>query len=398
MHRVVVAVCIALISLVACTTLDRAPVPEAQVNEVTVLGRDDLRYWGDKVGVAPAQLLEKYGRLESHFPGIMHREHHYLVLSGGAENGAYGAGVLTGWTETGERPEFTLVTGISTGALIAPFAFLGSDYDAQLRTLYTTMGSDDLFERKGWLSILGSDSMADTSPFQNQIARFLTDAVLDAIAAEYLRGRQLYIGTTNLDAARPVVWNITRIAASGHPDAYPLIRSLFLASAALPGMFPPVYVPVEGNHNQPLDEMHVDGGVTAQLFFIPGDVDWQAMQTLLDVQGTPTLYVIRNAKMDAKYQPVAPNLMAIGGRTIGSLIRTQGMGDIYRLLYLSERDHIRLKATWIPADAVTDVKIDEVFDTDYMRALFEYGRQKALAGEIWLGDSDRLNKQTERAQ
>lgn len=379
------------LSLCGCSSVERQPVPESMSESVTVLGRDDLREWGDEIGITPTDILKKYGELETVFPAIMHREHHYLVLSGGAEDGAYGAGVLAGWSEAGTRPEFTMVTGISTGALIAPFAFLGSEYDPVLEAIYTTLGSKDLYTQRSWLSLFTADAVGDTTPFKASIARFLDDRTLDAIAAEYLRGRQLLIGTTNLDAGRPVIWNVTRIAASGHPDAYPFIRSLFLASAALPGLFPPVYVPVEGPQGQPMDEMHVDGGVTAQLFFAPSNIDWSEVIRLLDVKGTPTLYLIRNSRVESRYQTVDPNLKAIAGRTIGTLIRTQGVGDIYRLLYLSERDHIRIKSTWIPVDAVEDVSIDEVFDTDYMKALYQYGRERALSDRLWFIKGASIN-------
>ncbi|MBY5920441.1 patatin-like phospholipase family protein [Ferrimonas balearica] len=348
-----------------------------------MLGRQDLREWGDHVGVTPTDTMQKYGELETVFPAIMHREHHYLVLSGGAEDGAYGAGLLTGWSATGTRPEFTMVTGISTGALIAPFAFLGPEYDSVLETIYTTLGSKDLYTQRNWLSLFNADALADTSPFEESIARFMNDQTLDAIAAEYHRGRQLFIGTTNLDAGRPVIWNVTRIAASGHPDAYPFIRSLFRASAALPGLFPPVYVPVRGPEGQVMDEMHVDGGVTAQLFFAPSDMDWSEVMRLLDVKGKPTLYLIRNSRVESRYQAIDPNLKSIAGRTIGTLIRTQGVGDIYRLMFLAERDQIQIKATWIPVNAVNDITIDEVFDTDYMQALYQFGQERALSGKVW---------------
>ncbi len=374
-------VCVTL--LCACATVERHPVPESMQDAVTVLGRDDVRDWGDKVGVAPTEALRRHGELEAVYPAIMHREHHYLVLSGGAEDGAYGAGVLTAWSETGTRPEFTMVTGISTGALIAPFAFLGPEYDGVLEQIYTTLGGKDIYSSRSWLTLFTADGLVDTAPFAASIETFLNDQTLDAIAAEFHRGRQLFIGTTNLDAGRPVIWNITRIAASGHPDAYPFIRALFLASAAMPGLFPPVYLPVRGPDGELMDEMHVDGGVTAQLFFAPSNMDWSEVMRLLDVKGKPTLYLIRNSRLESRYEAVEPNLKAIAGRTIGTLIRTQGIGDIYRLMYLSERDHINIKATWIPVDAVSDVPVNEVFDSTYMNALYRYGRQRVFSGEAW---------------
>jgi predicted acylesterase/phospholipase RssA len=195
----------------------------------------------------------------------MGREHDYLVLSGGGGNGAFGAGLLAGWTAHGSRPEFQIVSGVSTGALIAPFAFLGPAYDGTLRDVYTRYSTEDLVESRSLLSIVRGDAALSTARLRALIAHYLDDAVIAAIAAEGARGRSLFVGTTNLDAGRPVVWDITRIAAHGTPAARELIYDVILASTAIPGAFPPVMIQVEA-HGLRYDEMHVDGGVTSQLF------------------------------------------------------------------------------------------------------------------------------------
>ena len=163
---------------------------------------------------------------------------HFLALSGGADDGAFGAGVLVGWTETGQRPEFELVTGISAGALIAPFAFLGPSYDPQLRALFTEIAPSDVVQLgRLALSVLFREALADTAPLARLIERHADAAMLQAIAAEHQRGRLLLIGTVNLDVGRPVIWNIGAIAASGHPEALNLFRRILLASASIPGAF-----------------------------------------------------------------------------------------------------------------------------------------------------------------
>jgi predicted acylesterase/phospholipase RssA len=173
-----------------------------------------------------------------------------------------------GWSGTGTRPSFKLVTGISTGALIAPFAFLGPAYDQQLRDVYTGIGPDDVYERRLLLSAIFSDALTSTDPLFHLIARYANADMLAAIAREYDRGRLLLIGTTNLDVQRPVIWNIGAIAKTGQPAALDLFRKILLASASVPGVFPPVLIDVEaaGAHYQ---EMHVDGGAAAQTFLIP---------------------------------------------------------------------------------------------------------------------------------
>jgi predicted acylesterase/phospholipase RssA len=161
-----------------------------------------------------------------------------LAISGGGENGAFGAGLLVGWTAAGARPVFKGVTGISTGALTAPFAFLGSAYDDKLREVYTTITGKDVLESRGIYGVLFQDSMADNAPLRKTVAKYVDQAMLDAIGKESKKGRILLIGTTNLDAMRPVIWNIGAIANSGQPDRLKLVQDILVASAAIPGAFP----------------------------------------------------------------------------------------------------------------------------------------------------------------
>ena len=372
-----------LLFLAGCSGTVRQPLPADVHQQATVLGRNDLRYWGDAVPESRMSWFYESRKLATGYEGIINREHNYLVLSGGGENGAYGAGVLVGWSEVGSRPEFTIVTGISTGALTAPFAFLGVDYDPMLTEVYTTLGTSNIFELRSVFKLAGKESLADTAPMQRTLESYVDDTMVAALAREYRRGRRLQIGTTNLDAGRPVVWDITRIAATGHPEAKNLIHKVLLASAALPGLFPPVYINVEAPDGKRYDEMHVDGGATAQMFFYPANVDWEDVARRFGVRGAPTVYVIRNSKVRPRYEPVKPRMSAIGGRTVSSLIRTQGIGDFYRILALAERDGLELQISWIPEEAVSDVLSDEPFDPDFMRALFEYGYQRVSEGDAW---------------
>ncbi len=368
----------------ACSAILRNPVPEQYHLDTTVLDRSDLRFWGDRRDrvIHPIFQHAEDGTLEQHFSGILRREHNYLAISGGGANGAYGAGVLRGWSESGTRPEFTLVTGISTGALTAPFAFLGSDYDRQLQTVYTTLDTSRIILRRSIFSIVRGDSLVDSTPLAEILRKHITEDMIAKIAAEYRRGRGLYVVTTNLDAGRPVIWNITRIAASGHPDAPALIRKVLLASASIPGVFPPVYMRVQAPDGTSYDEMHVDGGTSAQLFLYPSSADWRALLDILEVPGRPKAYLIRNSRFLPDYDPVRARLGAIAGRSIDSLIRTQGIGDTYRITALAKRDGVDVKLTWIPPTAVRDPG-NEIFDPEYMSELFEYGYQRALAGEAW---------------
>lgn len=302
---------------------------------------------------------------------------HYLAISGGGDNGAYGAGFLNGWTAAGTRPEFKIVTGVSTGALIAPFAFLGPKYDHVLEQVYTATSQKDIFTRRGLLRGIFSDAMADTRPLARLIASHVNRQLLDEIAAEYAEGRVLLVGTANLDTLEPVVWNMTAIAASQDPNSIELFRSILLASASIPGVFPPVMIDVDvaGTHYQ---EMHVDGGTTAQVFFYPPSVDLTQMGA---ANRKRVLYIIRNARLDADWASVERRTMPIATRAIASLTRTQGIGDLYRIFVTTQRDDIDFNLTFIPPTFNTPHTED--FDTNYMRELYATGKQIAEAGYQW---------------
>jgi hypothetical protein len=314
----------------------------------------------------------------------MDRPHNYLIISGGGEDGAFGAGLLAGWSAAGTRPEFQVVTGVSTGALIAPFAFLGPSYDKQLQEVYTRYSSADLIEIRNIFSILSGDAAADTVPLQRLLERYVDDQVVAAIAAEGRRGRSLLVGTTNLDAGRPVTWDLTRIAASGSPAAKRLIQQVILASASIPGAFPPVVIDVEANGRR-FQELHVDGGVTSQLFLSPSGIDWQLVAERLRVDGKPQLYVIRNAKLTPTWESVPQRVLPILARTVSTLIRTQGVGDLAQIYLLAKRDGLGYNLAWIPLNFTDTPK--EAFDRDYMRKLFTLGYDLAAKGYPWLREA-----------
>ena len=179
--------------------------------------------------------------------------------------------MLNGWTASGTRPEFNVVTGISTGAVIVPFAFLGSTYDDVLKRIYTQHGTSDALQFRSLLPALLGESAADAAGMKKLIETYVSDGAIQAIAKAHENGRLLLIGTTKLDAGRPEVWNIGEIAGTGSKAALKLIRDIILASASIPGVFPPVMIQYQSG-GQVYDEMHVDGGVTRQVFLFPAGV------------------------------------------------------------------------------------------------------------------------------
>ena len=302
-----------------------------------------------------------------------------LAVSGGGADGAFGAGLLTGWTEAGTRPEFKLVTGVSTGALTAPFAFLGSAWDPQLTAVYTGIKSADVFEKRNFTAAIWNDAMTDTAPLWRLISRYVNQEMMAAIAGEYAKGRLLLIGTTDLDARRPVIWNIGAIATSGQPQALDLFRKILLASAAIPAFFPPVLIDVEvnGRHYQ---EMHVDGGAIAQMFLYPPAL---AQAELLRTKRPRSIHawLIRNSRLDPDWASVERSTMGIAQDSIATMIQTSGMNDVNRIYFTTARDRVDYNLAYIGPDFT--LKATEDFDPVFMRALYDYGRAKARAGYPW---------------
>jgi predicted acylesterase/phospholipase RssA len=274
------------------------------------------------------------------------------------------------------------VTGVSTGALTAPFAFLGPAYDPQLRAVYTDLTLADIAESRGLIRAVFHDSLADTAPLFRTISRYLDEPMLAAIARAYEGGRLLLIGTTHLDAQVPVIWNIGAIAASGHPRALDLVRRVLLASASIPGAFAPVMldVMVDGEAKQ---EMHVDGGAFAQAFLYPASVGTARRDRLRrgtaaqDVQA----FVIRNARLDPEWANVERRTLGIAGRAISTMIAASGYNDVLRIYSATQRDGVDFNLAFIGADF--DQELPAPFDQAYMRALFQYGFERGRRGFEW---------------
>jgi predicted acylesterase/phospholipase RssA len=372
-----------------CATMPRREaVPAGLVTAATVSGLPDgVRYFprdAEDVRQFERDFVDSWAKERA----SLHAQGHdgplppaeYLAISGGGDNGAFGAGLLNGWTKAGTRPRFKLVTGVSTGALIAPFAFLGPDYDDRLRSLYTGVSLKDIAEPRSVFSAFFGDAMADTSPLYGLVKRYVTQALLDAIAAEYEKGRILLVGTTNLDARRPVLWNITKIAAARAPGGLALVHKILMASAAIPGTFPPVMIDVEAA-GRSYQEMHVDGGTSNQVFVYPVAADLAKLSAEHDADRQRTLYVIRNARLDPEWAQVDRRTLPIALRAIACLIQYQGMGDLYRIFTITRRDHVDFNLAYIPETFKTPHESE--FDTAYMRSLYDLAYGVAVEGHEW---------------
>jgi predicted acylesterase/phospholipase RssA len=362
----------------------RAPVPEPLVASANVPGYSQIRIWGDDgAGITPEMVATATAQAKAAAqadPSANILDRKFLSVSGGGSNGAFGAGLLVGWSEAGTRPKFDIVTGISTGSLIAPFAFLGSAYDKSLREAYTEVTGEDLYRKKGILGIIGSESVADSTPLQRMVERFVTDELLSDVAREHAKGRRLLVGTTNIDAERPVIWDMGAIAASGLPGSKQLFRNILVASASVPGVFPPVRLNVVAD-GKTYDELHVDGGTSNQAFLFPTSFSPRNVDKQLGGKRKRTLYVIRNGKVTPEWSAVKPRLASIAGKSLSSLIKTQGIGDLYRMYANAQRDGIAFNAVWVPASFTEKEK--EPFEQGYMRALFDLGYEMGKNGIPW---------------
>jgi predicted acylesterase/phospholipase RssA len=312
----------------------------------------------------------------------------YLALSGGGDKGAFSAGFLNGWTQAGTRPEFKLVSGVSTGALIAPFAFLGPAYDKDLRAIYTGVSQKDVLAKRFFYSVFLSDAMADTTPLAKLLQGHVNQRLLDAIAAEYAKGRLLYIGTTNLDARRAVVWNITKIAATRKPEAVEIVRKIMLASAAIPGAFPPVMFDVETSNGQRYQEMHVDGGATTQVFVYWAGVKLGDLSKRNGALRDRKIYILVNARLDPDWGEVERRTLPITFKAIDTLLQYQAIGDLYRIHSITERDGTDFNLAYIP-DGFRVPHTDD-FEPNFMKKLYQFGFNQAAAGFKWLKEPPTL--------
>jgi hypothetical protein len=371
----------------ACARTERHPVPAALVSEAKVPITGATRFWGDEV---PKDII---AFVRTHMPSVQRmaagatmrngRPHvEYLALSGGADDGAFGAGLLTGWSKRGDRPRFEVVTGVSAGALIAPYAYLGPRYDAQLAELWNNFDSSSVATPQVLAGLLGADALADSTPLRSLIAKHVDRRMLAEIAQEYRNGRLLLIGTTNLDAQRQVIWNMGEIAvaAGNDPEAAQLFRDVLLASASLPGIFPPVHVKVRIG-DKVFEEMHVDGGPTRQVFLAPAQFSLKTFDKLYAKPPQRTIYVVRNGKIGPEYEAVQSNVLAISARSLFTLTKNQGMGDLNQIYATAVRDGAAFRLASIPTSF--NVKSTKAFDPAYMRPLFEVGHRLGQSGNAW---------------
>lgn len=375
------------VGAIACgPSRDRNPVPNDLIEAAAPAKFKEIRFWGDynepeeieRSMRGRAEVLKRrFG--EQAASGKTPRLR-YLAISGGGQYGAFTAGALTAWTKAGTRPDFDAVTGISTGAIIAPFAFLGSVYDPVLEEIYTSFATDDLLERKVLSGVVSGSSLMDTAPLREKIARYVTPELLAEIAREHRRGRLLLVGTTNIDARRPVVWNMGAIAAYEGPEALDLFRDVIIASAAIPMAFPPVFFEVEAD-GKVFEEMHVDGGVTSQVNALSPQIPHYLMRDLVGFDLERELFVIVNGAVTPPPKPVPARTHEIAAASIDALWYAQAVGDLYKIHSIATRDDMKVHYAWMPKSFTLEPQ--ERFDPQFMSALFRLGGDLLEHDELW---------------
>jgi predicted acylesterase/phospholipase RssA len=375
----VLLIILATLLLSACSTklAPRVPFTAEQQANADVADMPNIRFWVD----APTQELESFrtryretraGKIELSGPFTL------LALSGGSDNGAYGAGLLAGWTKSGTRPSFTIVSGVSTGALIAPFAFLGSQHDDDIKQFYTGVRRKDIFTYNFVSGVFGGPSLANSKPLKKLIDRHITDDLLALVSAEHAKGRRLYIMTTNLDAQRGLVWDMGAIARSNSKNRLALFRNVILASASIPGVFPPVLIDVHSK-NAHFKELHVDGSATSNFFTVPARAVWSEADPLANKGAT--IYVVKNGTLLPRFSMVKPKSFTILDRALTTVLESYDRSAIINTWRYTKSNGMNFRLSFIDNDFPQEPH--ELFSPTYMALLYDYGFQRGQSVTHW---------------
>lgn len=370
--KAIASVCVAaLIILSGCTTSGRPMYNVDEAERARIAGFENIRvHVDDPRPPGPAYDLWR--------PETDKAKPTMLALSGGGAGGAFSVGVLSAWSELGTRPRFGVITGVSTGALIAPFAFLGPEYDELLRRLYLSDKAGSLVDIN-WrgLGILSS-SLLRGDELQRMVEESITPTVLSRIAREHRAGRRLLVMTTNLDTQRAVIWNIGEIASSGRTEALPLVRQILIASASVPGVFPPVVIKAMVDGKQ-IEELHSDGGSSAQFFTLP-----ESLITAPNGSGKTNLhiYVIINNTLMPESSMSGRKALPILGRSYTILMKTQAKLGLIALYNFAQRSGADLDIASIDVEA--SYSMTDPLNPQYMRTVYRNGYQRCLSQDLWI--------------
>ncbi len=371
------------VSVAACSTphtLDKR-VTEDNYKEVTldtnVKIEEPLRFWASE---KPEFLYNQ--DTQSTPISVQGDTLNILALSGGGANGAFGAGVLMGLADRGELKDYSVITGISAGALIAPFVFVGGDEIARLEDVILGINDKEVLGKKNFLNTIFKDAFTNGDSFIEFIGEAYPEEMIDKMAQQHRSGKRLFIGSTHFDSGELMVWNLGAIANSDLPNRVELVHKVLASSASIPGVFPPQFFDVRDEQTV-LEEMHVDGGLAAQVFYNPSNFDYQLISDALNLEHPPQLDVIRNGLLKSPYKPVNDKGVALLTKSLSGLTMMQTRGDIYRMKYLSEVDGLSMQFTYLDQDFSDAKQSKDLFDLEYMKAIYQYGYDKAVTDDLW---------------
>lgn len=355
------------LALAGCTSLPRTPYTAAEASASRVLDIDGLRRYADDPVTKFSFEKDNSSATKS-----------YLALSGGGADGAYGVGVLNGWTAARTRPTFSVVSGVSTGGLIAPFAFLGSQYDDTLREVYTSGIAESLLNDPSIMRVLFGSGLFGNTRLRELVARYVGPEIMAQVARENAKGRKLLVVTTDLDTQRTAIWDMGKIAAVGTPEALKLFRDVMAASASIPLVFPPIMIDAEGQGRK-FQEMHVDGGVTAPVLTLPEALLFQGSR--LPGNARMDIYILVNKKIERNFELVSNGTIDVASRSLSAITQSQTRSIIFSTYDFAKRNRLGFHLSYIAREYPAPPS--EGFDTAYMRALYQYGYDKAASGQAW---------------
>jgi predicted acylesterase/phospholipase RssA len=367
-------VCVLGVSALLGCTLTRRDAPPTLFSSATPVGFPaTVRFLSvDRATVEARSDAALQGLRKASKDGVVR----FLALSGGGAAGAFGAGALLGLSHRHERPQYDLVTGVSAGALIAPFAFLGPEWDSQLADSITS-GRGEQMTLHGLTQLLfGTRHRSDT--LLSFVDHYITQDLVDAVAREAASGRILWVATTDLDKEELVIWDMGIIAQHGGEPARRLFRDVLVASASVPGVFSPVLIHVEKGGVQ-YDEMHVDGNASASLFVAPAAAYFAVLDQSA-LQGAQ-LYVLINGKIIGAPSTTHFKLGPILGRSFDAAMKHLSRGQVIAVNQFADKYHMSVYSTYLPFDYPPYNSAD--FHASAMRVLFNYGERCAEQGRLW---------------
>ena len=371
--------CLLTVLLVAaCTTVPRKPAPPTRVGPAAPTGfPTTVRSVGADLHFFVAHLDELRRRVKAaRGSGPLN----ILALSGGGAGGAYGAGALVGLGRRGERPQFAVVTGVSTGALLAPFAFLGPAWDAQLKEAFINARTEHLLRLRGLAALLFRPGVYRGEPLMELVDHYVTDELIQEVARESAKGRMLLVATTDLDKEETVIWDMGAIASHGGEAARTLFRDVLVASASIPGLFPPVIIHVSDSQNS-YDEMHVDGGTSVPFFFT-----WEVAEILNfpaaaeDLKGA-NLYVIINGQLGTTPLTTPQRTIPILKRSFSTELMHTMRSTLELSVEFARLYGMNLQFSRIPPNYPYQGPLN--FKPREMQALYDYAAGCAANGKFW---------------